>query len=157
VGTIVGSDQDGLRVSLDFFEDVRIPHYLLPYPSEYDSRQKLWAWNLGGGGEGEMGVFHMDEQVRFRIEGVMYTKIETTASGERRTKSTSTAVSASVGDDASLPPPPGAGAGGGGGGLRQRSLSITEVLASEAPSPAAMAITASVKDPGLGLVAWSFE
>ena len=99
-----------------------------------------------------MGVFHVDEQVRFRVEGVTYTKVETTASGVRRTKTTSTAVSQSTGFGDGSQPPPSAGAG-----VRERSLSITEELPPEAPSPPAMAITASVKDPGLGLVAWSFE
>ena len=30
VGTIVGSDENGLKVSIEFFEDIFIPHYLLP-------------------------------------------------------------------------------------------------------------------------------
>jgi DNA-directed RNA polymerase III subunit RPC8 len=151
VGTIVSSDHNGLRLSLDFFEDIRVPHFLLPFPSEYDSRQKLWAWRYEGAGDGEMGVFHVDEQIRFRVEGVTYTKFETTESGVRRTTTNSTESSGSAGLP---PPPPGIGEGNG---VRQRSLSITEDLAPEAPIPPCMSITASVKDPGLGLVAWSFE
>jgi len=157
VGTISGADENGIKVSLDFFEDVFIPSYLLPQPSEYDPRAKVWVWKYEGSEEG--GIFHTHEVIRFRVESVSYTQVEfTTAAGERRVTTNLTEQTSSSpggvggGNDGkdSLPGPPKVG-------LRQRSTSIDLGKEDTSTDPPVMQITASVNEHGLGLVAWKWE
>ena len=61
VGTIVGATEEGVKVSLDFFDEVFIPAFLLPQPAVYDARAKLWVWKYEGSEEG--GIFSLHEQV----------------------------------------------------------------------------------------------
>uniref|UniRef100_A0A7S2SVH5 DNA-directed RNA polymerase III subunit RPC8 n=1 Tax=Rhizochromulina marina TaxID=1034831 RepID=A0A7S2SVH5_9STRA len=147
VGTIVRSTSQGIHVSLDFFEDVFIPKHLLPQPSEYDARAKLWVWKYEGSGDG--GVFHVDEQVRFQVERVDYTELSDTARG---VVATTTTVEHR-----------GASAGGGQGSIppaqpfvRQRSTSVDLTDGEEQEEPPAMMIIGSVQDHGLGLVTWNW-
>ena len=98
VGTVIGSNEEGMRVSLDFFDDVFIPHYLLPHPSEYDARAKLWAWKYEGAEE--PGIFNIHEQIRFRVESVAFKTRESVAGGAA----------------------PGGGEGGGEGGADHAAL-----------------------------------
>jgi DNA-directed RNA polymerase subunit E'/Rpb7 len=161
VGTIVKSTEEGITVSLDFFDDVFIPSYLLPQPSEYDSRAKLWVWKYEGSEEG--GIFSMHEQIRFRIESISFTQVETTASGRQATihktepvhplssslsSSSSSSSSSGGGEGMSDAPSP---------ALRQRSTSIDLSKEDKSLDPPYMQITASVNDHGLGLVCWNWE
>ena len=159
VGTITGANKDGIKVSLDFFDDVFVPSYLLPQPAEYDSRAKLWVWKYEGSEEG--GIFSTHEQVRFRVESISFSQVETTASGQRVTTATTASESAPVShapatdmrssssiNAASLPVP---------SLVKQRSTSVDLSADNTTAVPAVMHITASVNDHGLGLVCWNWE
>lgn len=74
LGTISGSNDEGLRISVEFFHDIKIPHFLLPQPSIYDSKAKLWVWQYEGSEEGATGIFELGQQIRFRVESVGYSK-----------------------------------------------------------------------------------
>lgn len=47
VGKLIGSNREGLKLSLDFFEDIFIPASLLQEPCVYNSSQSLWTWKYG--------------------------------------------------------------------------------------------------------------
>jgi DNA-directed RNA polymerase III subunit RPC8 len=66
VGRIASSNKDGILVSLDFFDDVFIPSYLLQAPSEFNSATSLWLWKYGEEESGDEFVMDIGEQV-FRI------------------------------------------------------------------------------------------
>lgn len=148
----------GIHVSLEFFDDIFIPCHLLPQPSEYDSRAKLWVWKYEASEEG--GIFSMHEQIRFRIESISFTQVETTTnSGIRqattlKTEQTPSSLSSKSSSDLDMrhtsdgaPSPT----------LRQRSTSIDLSNEDKSNDPPLMQITASVNDHGLGLVCWNWE
>lgn len=63
VGRISSSNKDGILVSLDFFDDVFIPSYLLQAPSEFNSETSLWLWKYGEEDSGDEFVMDIGEQV----------------------------------------------------------------------------------------------
>lgn len=48
-GTLIGSTKEGVRVSLDFFNDVIVPEHSLQDPSFFNEAEKLWVWKFDGG------------------------------------------------------------------------------------------------------------
>ena len=46
VGKIIESTKNGLKLSLDFFEDVYVPSYLLYKNSNWNEEEQLWYTNL---------------------------------------------------------------------------------------------------------------
>ncbi len=137
------------QVSLEFFEDVFIPHFFLPKPSVYDHKAKLWVWKYEGSEEG--GIFSMHEQVRFRVESISYAHVEATTSGRRTAITEPSVTSAGApGHEARSPTLPAL--------ARHRATSIDLTVESSAvDEPPCMQITASVNDHGLGLVCWNWE
>ena len=112
--------------------------------------------------------------MRFRVEAISFTQVETNAAGGlRATTNTSEAtasgsVAAFAGADMRSVGRGGgtAGPGGNAGGvppappqaLRQRSTSIDLAGGDDAPpAPPVMQLTASCNDHGLGLVCWNWE
>lgn len=64
VGRISSSNKDGILVSLDFFDDVFIPSYLLQAPSEFNAETSLWLWKYGEEDSGDEFVMDIGEQVK---------------------------------------------------------------------------------------------
>jgi DNA-directed RNA polymerase III subunit RPC8 len=167
VGTIMESNTEGIRVSVDFFEDIFIPHYLLPQPSIYDVRTRLWVWRYEGAEEG--GVFSMHEQVRFRIESVAYSPQAANRTANGSAAALPNPPSAAGGAVSALcapcapPSSSNAGAGGSSGSSSSSSSSSSSgaggatAAAPAASASAVMSITASCNDHGLGLVCWRWE
>ena len=61
-GKIIRSDETGIMVTLDFFEDVYIPAKLLQKPSVFDEEEKLWKWMVT-----DQELFmDIQEEIRFR-------------------------------------------------------------------------------------------
>ncbi|KAJ1912043.1 DNA-directed RNA polymerase III complex subunit Rpc25 [Tieghemiomyces parasiticus] len=48
VGKIRSSNERGVKVSLDFFDDILIPPTLLPAGSEFDAQEQVWVWRYEG-------------------------------------------------------------------------------------------------------------
>mmetsp|Transcript_54555 Transcript_54555/g.122734 ORF Transcript_54555/g.122734 Transcript_54555/m.122734 type:complete len:207 (+) Transcript_54555:95-715(+) len=74
VGTIAGSTQWGLSVSLGFFADVEIPSSNLRTPYIYDSAYSTWVWQYRGHDATESVNFFYkkDELIRFRVTSVLF-------------------------------------------------------------------------------------
>jgi len=81
-GRILSSGPDGVRVTLGFFDDILIPHFLLQQPSSFDSAKNAWVWNY----DSESDVFSMDkdEEVRFKVCTLNFVTVTNTVK-ERRT------------------------------------------------------------------------
>jgi len=48
VGRLLSCSKEGLRVGLDFFDDVLVPEHALQDPSEFNEGEKLWVWKFDG-------------------------------------------------------------------------------------------------------------
>lgn len=48
VGRLKSCSREGLKVSVDFFDDIIIPEYALQEPSFYNESEKLWVWKFDG-------------------------------------------------------------------------------------------------------------
>jgi DNA-directed RNA polymerase III subunit RPC8 len=44
IGKLVKSTREGLRISLDFFDDILIPAALLQSPCVFNPANNLWSW-----------------------------------------------------------------------------------------------------------------
>jgi len=146
VGTISGANEEGIHVSLEFFEDVFIPHYFLPQPAEYDARAKLWVWKYDeSDDEDGYGRFNTHEQVRFRVESVSYARIDHSS----KDGGTGGAQGqAALAETSSSP---------GRGGLKGASPQASVVIGGSRSDAPIMKVTGSCGSSGLGLVIWSWE
>ncbi|PNH09607.1 DNA-directed RNA polymerase III subunit RPC8 [Tetrabaena socialis] len=68
VGKLKSCSREGLRVSLEFFEDVLIPEHALQDPSFYDEAERLWVWKF----EGNDMYLDLSEPIRFRVQAVRF-------------------------------------------------------------------------------------
>lgn len=66
---------NGIWVTLDFFEDIFIPHYSLQQPARYESAERQWCWEVE---EAELFTSAGDA-VRLRVTDVKFRDIETPA------------------------------------------------------------------------------
>eukprot|EP01041_Mallomonas_annulata_P003228 gene3228-6382_t len=155
VGKLISCNKDGLRVSLEFFEDIYIPLYLLQGSSEYSEQKGVWLWHYDEESEGKF-VYEIGEEVRFRVRTINFTKVTTTAKGTQATTTTETkGPNAQPSLLNSLHKP----AIGGINDLttedpavRRRSSSIG--IQNDEELPAVMQIIGSMNEDGLGLTSW---
>lgn len=156
-GRVLGCSSEGIRVTLDFFDDVFIPSYSLQVPSEY--ADKKWVWTYGE--EGQAFFIVPGDSIRFRVAGINFSQVVTTARGVKSTTTTSVEENAAAkgpdprlvrgnapesaalaAGDAAEPPQP----------VRRRSCSVDLSLNDDAPPP--MKVIGSCNEYGLGLASW---
>jgi len=53
IGSVVESNEDGVRISLGYFENIIVPAYWMLRPSEFDASTGLWVWTPDYGEEEE--------------------------------------------------------------------------------------------------------
>ncbi|TRZ15072.1 hypothetical protein HGM15179_012052 [Zosterops borbonicus] len=79
VGQIKSCSQDGVHVSIGFFDDIVIPPESLQQPAKFDEAEQVWVWEY----ETEEGAhdLYMDigEEIRFRV--VDETFVDTSPTG----------------------------------------------------------------------------
>ncbi|KAI9197086.1 RNA polymerase III subunit Rpc25-domain-containing protein [Polychytrium aggregatum] len=63
-GKVANSSPEGIKVSLEFFDDIIVPPFLLPETSHFDKAEGHWVWNYEGN---EMPI-EKDEPIRIRVE-----------------------------------------------------------------------------------------
>jgi DNA-directed RNA polymerase III subunit RPC8 len=51
VGKVIQSNKDGVRVSLEFFDDILIPASQLQNPSAFNPSTNLWVWKYDTDGD----------------------------------------------------------------------------------------------------------
>ncbi|XP_037076659.1 DNA-directed RNA polymerase III subunit RPC8-like [Pollicipes pollicipes] len=117
-GRIKSCSNDGVQVSLGFFDDIVIPPTSLQQPARFDEAEQVWVWEYDNG---KHSLF-MDpgEEVRFRVAAETFT--DTTPAGPELTTADPAAPAA---DPAQT---------------QQRKTPYV--------------ITATINEPGLGLLSW---
>jgi DNA-directed RNA polymerase III subunit RPC8 len=76
-GRLVESRQDGLRVSVDFFDDINIPFLFLAQPSVFDEVKEIWTWKYGEEENSENAfLMELGETVRFKVRSVNFVGAE---------------------------------------------------------------------------------
>lgn len=154
VGKISESTKDGLKVTLDFFENITIPSYLFPTPSTFNASTSTWTWKYGEEMDQQDFVLDNGEEVRFRVKTISFTGTKATAKGIQTMISTETHISQGAGTatavagkiaDIQKEIPPAL--------LRKRSSSIGNIEESLIVSPP-MVVIGSINEDGLGMVSW---
>lgn len=63
IGKIRSCTEEGLSVSLSFFDDIFIPAHCLQPGSTFNTEERLWVWNY----DGNELFMDLDEKIRFRV------------------------------------------------------------------------------------------
>nr|CAH8868476.1 unnamed protein product [Trichobilharzia regenti] len=73
IGIVKSVSKSGLRVSLNFFDDILIPAEKLRSPSRYDYEHNAWIWEYAY--EGETAELRIDKHdtIRFRVVEEIWT------------------------------------------------------------------------------------
>ena len=92
-GTVVSCDQQGVRMSLGFFDDIFIPSMLMMGgemggSSSWSEEEQLWVWNVS---EDDQLFLDLENPARFRVSSVAYRR--PAASAEARAPGTQAAGS----------------------------------------------------------------
>lgn len=67
VGKISSFSKNGVRISMDFFDDIFIPSSCLNTPCEYDENTQSWLWIYE---EGSPFRYELHDEFRFRVKRV---------------------------------------------------------------------------------------
>lgn len=86
VGKVLSSNKNGIRVSLEFSEDVWIPSYncwiikwiwyIVQEGSVYDPVKRIWIWRYNDGDQQLDFEVETGEFIRFRVVALQYNRIE---------------------------------------------------------------------------------
>lgn len=49
IGKLIESMEQGIKLSVKFFDDIFVPSYLLPKPSQFDPTTSTWIWKFNKG------------------------------------------------------------------------------------------------------------
>ncbi|KAK2861430.1 hypothetical protein FQN49_004209 [Arthroderma sp. PD_2] len=65
IGKITNGTEQGIKIGVEFFNDIIVPPDLLLDGARFDMKDQVWIWDNGDG-----GIFYFDigETVRFRVE-----------------------------------------------------------------------------------------
>ena len=63
IGRIRSCTEEGLSLSLTFFDDIFIPAHCLQPGSTFNTEERLWVWNY----DGNELFMDLDEKIRFRV------------------------------------------------------------------------------------------
>ena len=175
VGAVAESTEEGVRVSLGFFDDVWIPGSRMQKPSHYEKESGLWVWtpnygadqqqqqgergvkaeegDIGSGAEDERFEIELGAQIRFKVKSINFTRVTNTVKGVQATTTTTRHSTSAASVERTL-----SGAKLSNAveeeidmPVRKRSSSVD---LSDSKVPASMHITASICEEGLGLTSW---
>ncbi|KAJ8944742.1 hypothetical protein NQ314_009395 [Rhamnusium bicolor] len=73
LGKIRSCSQEGVHVTLGFFDDILIPPSALQHPSKFNETEQAWVWEYDTGDGSKHDLF-MDagESIRFRVTAEMF-------------------------------------------------------------------------------------
>lgn len=73
MGKIRSCSQEGVHVTLGFFDDILIPPTALQHPSRFDETEQAWIWEYDTGDGSKHDLFiDAGETIRFRITGEIF-------------------------------------------------------------------------------------
>ncbi|CAN8002924.1 unnamed protein product [Ixodes hexagonus] len=67
MGKIRSCSQEGVYVSMGFFDDILIPPDALQHPSRFDEAEQLWVWEYESDDKKHDMFMDLGEQIRFRV------------------------------------------------------------------------------------------
>jgi DNA-directed RNA polymerase III subunit RPC8 len=135
-GRVTHISKEGMKISVEFFDDISISGTQLQLPSDYNTVKNQWTWTYDDGENQAPFVTEVGDEIRFNVRSVGFTSVSQTAKGF--TATTTSEISASETGNVPL--------------VRRRSSSIG--LGADESAPAAMQITGSTNDFGLGVTSW---
>ena len=68
-GSVVSSDEEGVRISLGFFNDIHVPKTLLQEPSSWSAEENLWVWDVTST---DQLFVDLENELRFRVQHISY-------------------------------------------------------------------------------------
>eukprot|EP01129_Flabellula_baltica_P008907 TRINITY_DN3567_c0_g1_i1.p1 TRINITY_DN3567_c0_g1~~TRINITY_DN3567_c0_g1_i1.p1 ORF type:complete len:204 (-),score=40.23 TRINITY_DN3567_c0_g1_i1:326-937(-) len=71
-GTVKSCGDDGIVVSLDFFDHIFIPPDSLQPGSYYEEKAKLWVWPYSVDGVQYDLIMNLESKIRFRVETITF-------------------------------------------------------------------------------------
>ncbi|KAI4237190.1 MAG: hypothetical protein L6R40_005968 [Gallowayella cf. fulva] len=78
-GKISSASEEGMRIALDFFDDIFVPSNLLFSNTTFNSQEQCWVWS----NEGQEYFYDKNEWVRFRVEQEHWTDLSPPTPPER--------------------------------------------------------------------------
>jgi DNA-directed RNA polymerase III subunit RPC8 len=63
IGKVIGLNKDGMRISVDFFDDITIAGSHLQSPSTYNAAKNTWTWIYDDGENQTPFVTELGDQV----------------------------------------------------------------------------------------------
>ncbi|XP_031569933.1 DNA-directed RNA polymerase III subunit RPC8-like [Actinia tenebrosa] len=67
LGRIRSCNHEGIQVSMEFFDDIFIPHEYIQQPSKFEEDEQLWVWQYQTD-DGTHDMFmDINEEIRFRV------------------------------------------------------------------------------------------
>ena len=124
-GTVVSCNEQGLRISMGFFDEIHVPSRLLQEPSSWSAEENLWVWDVTSS---DQLFVDLENECRFRVQHIEY-RPPTNMASARQAAATANAAKAQPGG----------------------KEAPKESGATLAP---AMRIIAGIDKPGLGLMSW---
>ena len=70
IGKIRSCTEEGLSISLTFFDDIFIPAHCLQPGTTFNAQERLWVWNY----DGNELFMDLDEPVRFRVLSLSFSE-----------------------------------------------------------------------------------
>ena len=151
-GSVVSCDEEGVRISLGFFNDIHVPKSLLQEPSSWSPEESLWMWNVT---PDHQLFLDLENPVRFKVHQIVFAEQANAAS---RAAVAATAAAAVASNVASRPGTPGAGASTKALAAKAQagasSSSGSAPAAAVPPPEPPMRIIAAIDKSGLGLTSW---
>ena len=135
MGKIKNCSKEGVQVSLEFFDDILIPSDSLQHPARYDDSESVWIWEYPLE-DGEHHDLFMDagEQIRFKIVSESFVDsgpVKSKSGAETDTKKVNITIICTF-----------------------YVLSITSLSFQDEVKVSPFSLTASINEPGLGLLKW---
>lgn len=145
-GRVTRVSSEGMKISIDFFDDISISGAHLQQPSVYDATKNTWTWTYDDGENQTPFVTELGDEVRFKVRAVSFTSLKQTTKG---ITATTTSESSELPRNTEVVKVEGSSTVPL---VRRRSSSVD--LTNEQEAPAAMQITGSTNDFGLGVTSW---
>lgn len=156
-GSIVSCDDEGVRITLGFFDDIRVPKALLQEPSSWSPAENLWFWDV----DTDHQLFlDLENQVRFRVHDVVFPAQSNLASKATAAavREDGTAVRTVAPQTVSRPGTPSSTTATSALAAKQQAAAKAkgggDASISNMPIEPFMRIIAGIDRPGLGLTQW---
>ncbi|XP_065212098.1 DNA-directed RNA polymerase III subunit RPC8 [Planococcus citri] len=72
IGKIKSCTQQGIQVTLGFFDDIQIPASCLQHPSKFDEEEQAWIWEYENLGQKHNLYMDVGEKIKFRIMNELF-------------------------------------------------------------------------------------